>query len=47
MKKHAPRRWDLLLNRYGPEPDHPDDLADFFHTGGTTKFPSIKSIDAA
>ncbi len=46
MKQDAPRRWDLLLDWYGPEPDIPDDLADFAHFGGITKFPSIKQIDA-
>jgi hypothetical protein len=45
MKQDAPRRWDLLLDRYGPEPDNPEDCADFIHLGGTTKFPSIKRID--
>jgi hypothetical protein len=46
MKKDAPRRWDLLLDWYGPEPKRPDDFADFTNFGGTTKFPSIKRIDA-
>jgi len=39
------RRWDLLVDRYGPHADV-DECADFTHSGGTTKFPSVKQIDS-
>ncbi len=45
IKQGVARRWDLLVDWYGSRPDRPDDLADFTHYGGTTKFPSIKEID--
>lgn len=45
IKPGAPRKWDLLLDRYGPNSHDTDDCADFTNRGGITKFSSIKRID--
>jgi Protein of unknown function (DUF707) len=43
--KNAPRKWDLLLDHYGPEPDTADESADYVRKGGVTKFLSIKALN--
>ena len=44
MKRAAPRKWDLLLDHYGSEPNFADPLVDYVRKGGITKFPSIKAL---
>jgi len=46
IKPGMSRRWDLLLDRYGYHADV-DELADFTHSGGTSKFSSIRTMDSS
>jgi hypothetical protein len=45
IKPGLPRRWDLLMDLYGSN-SGVDEFADFTHSGGTSKFPSVSQINS-
>lgn len=45
MRRDLPRKWDLLVDWYGPDTKDRDEFGDFIHRGGTSKFLSIKKMD--